>query len=152
MEGSGKTRYMQIGEVAQRTGLTQRTIRYYEERGLLRPPTRMEGGFRLYSEEDVQRLEQIKQLTQLLGFSLNEIRQILDAAEVKSQLRADWDKIDPSERRKRLLHAIEASESQIRLIDHKIEQLGQLRARWAERLERYRALLLELDEVESAAT
>ena len=45
--------YLQIGEVAERTGVTQRTLRFYEEKGLLRPPTRMEGGFRLYSEDDV---------------------------------------------------------------------------------------------------
>ena len=45
--------YLQIGEVAERTGVTQRTLRFYEEKGLLRPPTRMDGGFRLYSEDDV---------------------------------------------------------------------------------------------------
>jgi len=57
--------YLQIGEVAERTGVTQRTLRFYEEKGLLKPPTRMEGGFRLYSEDDVHRVEQIKQLQKL---------------------------------------------------------------------------------------
>ena len=41
--------YLQIGEVAERTGVTQRTLRFYEEKGLLKPPSRLEGGFRLYS-------------------------------------------------------------------------------------------------------
>ena len=47
--------YLQIGEVAERTGVTQRTLRFYEEKGLLKPPSRMDGGFRLYSEADVKR-------------------------------------------------------------------------------------------------
>jgi DNA-binding transcriptional MerR regulator len=59
--------YLQIGEVAERTGVTQRTLRFYEEKGLLKPPSRMEGGFRLYSEDDVRRVEQIKRLQKLLG-------------------------------------------------------------------------------------
>jgi DNA-binding transcriptional MerR regulator len=44
---AGKGPYYRIGEVAERTGLSQRTLRFYEERGLLKPPARMEGGFRL---------------------------------------------------------------------------------------------------------
>jgi len=59
--------YLQIGEVAERLGVTHRTLRFYEEKGLLKPPTRMDGGFRLYSEEDVRRVERIKQLQRLLG-------------------------------------------------------------------------------------
>ena len=57
--------HLQIGEVAGRTKVTQRTLRFYEEKGLLKPPSRMEGGFRLYSEEDITRVEQIKELQQL---------------------------------------------------------------------------------------
>ena len=56
------TARFQIGEVADRTGVTQRALRFYEERGLLRPPERMEGGFRLYSENDVSRIAYIRQL------------------------------------------------------------------------------------------
>ncbi|HEV2121716.1 MAG TPA: MerR family transcriptional regulator, partial [Chloroflexota bacterium] len=54
--------FMQIGEVAHRTGLTQRALRYYESVGLLAPASRMDGGFRLYSEQDVSRLEKIVEL------------------------------------------------------------------------------------------
>ena len=61
---------LQIGEVAERTGVTQRTLRFYEEKGLLRTPTRMDGGFRLYSEEDVKRVEKIRKLQDLLGISV----------------------------------------------------------------------------------
>lgn len=68
---------MQIGEVADRTGLSLRTIRYYEEVGLIRPAARTSGGFRLYSEGDVARLSVIMRMKPL-DFSLDEMRQLLD--------------------------------------------------------------------------
>src|SRR3972149_12206629 len=82
--------HLQIGEVADRTGVTQRTLRFYEERGLLKAPTRMEGGFRIYSEEDVARVELIKQLQSLLGLTLADIKEMVEAEEVKSELRATY--------------------------------------------------------------
>ena len=70
--------HKQIGEVAERTGLSLRTIRYYEEVGLVTPSTRSQGGFRLYSETDVARLELIKRMKPL-DFSLEEMRELLTA-------------------------------------------------------------------------
>lgn len=67
-----------IGEVAERTGLSHRTIRYYEEMGLVVPSARTEGGFRLYSAADVERLQLITPMKPL-GFSIDEIRELLDA-------------------------------------------------------------------------
>lgn len=66
----------QIGEVADRVGLSLRTLRYYEEVGLVEPSERSPGGFRLYGEEDIQRAEFVKQLKPL-DFSLDEIRELL---------------------------------------------------------------------------
>ncbi|WP_246080298.1 MerR family transcriptional regulator [Modestobacter altitudinis] len=68
---------MQIGQVAERTGLSLRTIRWYEETGLVVPTTRSDGGFRLYSDEDVERLEVIKRMKPL-GFSLEEMQELLN--------------------------------------------------------------------------
>lgn len=68
----------QIGEVAERLGLSLRTVRYYEEAGLITPSDRSEGGFRLYSEEDIARLDLIKQMKPL-GFSIQQMRELLDA-------------------------------------------------------------------------
>ncbi|MFD6795179.1 MULTISPECIES: MerR family transcriptional regulator [Prauserella salsuginis group] len=68
--------HMQIGEVAERTGLSLRTIRYYEEVGLAVPSARSQGGFRLYSESDVDRLLLIKRMKPL-GFQLEEMRELL---------------------------------------------------------------------------
>jgi MerR family copper efflux transcriptional regulator len=67
---------MQIGQVAERTGLSLRTIRFYEENGLVIPTARSEGGFRLYSENDVSRLDVIKRMKSL-GFTLEEMRELL---------------------------------------------------------------------------
>jgi DNA-binding transcriptional MerR regulator len=67
---------MQIGEVAERTGLSLRTIRYYEEVGLVVPSARSQGGFRLYTEPDVERLQLIKRMKPL-GFQLEEMRDLL---------------------------------------------------------------------------
>ena len=67
---------MQIGEVAERTGLSLRTIRYYEEVSLVVPSARSQGGFRLYTEPDVQRLGVIMRMKPL-GFQLDEMRELL---------------------------------------------------------------------------
>lgn len=67
---------MQIGEVAERTGLSLRTIRYYEEVGLVVPSARSQGGFRLYTEPDVDRLAVIMRMKPL-GFQLDEMRELL---------------------------------------------------------------------------
>jgi DNA-binding transcriptional MerR regulator len=68
---------LQIGHVAERTGLSLRTIRFYEENGLVVPTARSDGGFRLYSDADVARLEVVKRMKPL-GFSLEEMQQLLD--------------------------------------------------------------------------
>jgi len=67
---------MQIGEVAERIGLSLRTIRYYEEVGLVTPSARTQGGFRLYTEHDAVRLQLVKDMKPL-GFSLDEMRDLL---------------------------------------------------------------------------
>src|SRR3954470_7271518 len=67
---------MQIGEVAERIGLSLRTIRYYEEVGLITPSARSQGGFRLYTEHDASRLQLVKDMKPL-GFSLDEMRDLL---------------------------------------------------------------------------
>jgi DNA-binding transcriptional MerR regulator len=70
--------HKQIGEVAERTGLSLRTIRYYEEVGLVTPSSRSQGGFRQYTEVDVARLEFIKRMKPL-DFSLDQMRELLTA-------------------------------------------------------------------------
>lgn len=136
--------YLQIGEAAERCGLTQRTLRFYEEKGLLKPPTRMEGGFRLYSPEDLERIDRIKQLKELLGFSLAEIKELLDAEDVRLQIRAEWRKdADIAEKAAKIRQAREATLRQLQLVDHKVERLLEFRRSLAERLEKYDQWLRE---------
>lgn len=84
---------MQIGEVAGRTELSLRTIRHYEETGLVIPSARSQGGFRLYTETDVARLMVIRRMKPL-GFTLEQMRDLLDATD---RLDSD-DALDDSER------------------------------------------------------
>ncbi|MFF4150294.1 MerR family transcriptional regulator [Streptomyces sp. NPDC001651] len=72
--------HMQIGEVATRTELSLRTIRHYEETGLVVPSARSRGGFRLYTEADVDRLTVIRRMKPL-GFTLDEMRELLDVTD-----------------------------------------------------------------------
>ncbi|GAA4732313.1 MerR family transcriptional regulator [Isoptericola chiayiensis] len=71
---------MHIGAVADRTGLSLRTLRHYDDVGLLRPSARSDGGFRLYTESDVERLLLIRRMKPL-GFSLEEMADLLDVAD-----------------------------------------------------------------------
>ncbi|WP_184792013.1 MerR family transcriptional regulator [Streptomyces sp. 3211] len=73
-------KHMQIGEVAAGTELSLRTIRHYEETGLVTPFARSQGGFRLYTETDVARLMVIRRMKPL-GFTLDQMRDLLDATD-----------------------------------------------------------------------
>ncbi|MGW6658106.1 MerR family transcriptional regulator [Rhodococcus sp. NPDC055024] len=80
-EHTGQGQNMQIGQVAERTELSIKTIRHYDEVGLVTPSERSAGGFRLYTEADVQRLLVIRRMKPL-GFSLEEMKQLLDSLAV----------------------------------------------------------------------
>ena len=72
---------LQIGQAAQRAGLSLRTVRYYEETGLLEPAKRTDGGFRLYTAAHVDRLALIKRMKPL-GFTVQQMRELLDARDI----------------------------------------------------------------------
>jgi len=142
---------LQIGEVAERTGVTQRTLRFYEEKGLLKPPTRMEGGFRLYSEADIHRVERIKSLQQLLGFTLAEIKEMVNADEVMMQLRAEYrPEAGLTQKRTQLMQAIEVTEHQRELVHQKVAALIDMQTKLEERLEMFHDWRTRLDEAERA--
>ncbi|WP_175411536.1 MerR family transcriptional regulator [Streptomyces sp. TRM64462] len=89
-------RQMQIGEVAERTGLSLRTIRHYEDVGLVTPSARSKGGFRLYTEADVDRLMVVRRMKPL-DFSLEEMRDLL---EITDRIAATDDPPAEEERRR----------------------------------------------------
>lgn len=118
---------MQIGEVAARTGLSLRTIRHYEETGLVTPSARSQGGFRLYTEADVARLMVVRRMKPL-GFTLDQMRDLLDATD-----RLDAGELPASERAA-LLERIRGYERDA------TEQVEKLRAQLA-RAEEFAATL-----------
>ncbi len=144
--------YLQIGEVAERTGVTQRTLRFYEEKGLLRPPTRMDGGFRLYSEDDVKRVEHIRRLQNLLGLSLAEIKEMVEAQEmlreITAQYRPEW---DVAEKKRQLRKAIDVVSQQHGIVSQKAEQMSEMKAQLAERLQTFDRWMAELEHAERKA-
>jgi DNA-binding transcriptional MerR regulator len=126
----------QIGEVAQRTGVTQRALRFYEEKGLLQPPERMEGGFRRYSDDDVTRIEFVTKLQDLLGFTLSEIKEMVEAEELRQQVIASRH-LDPalSARAARAERIIDALQRQLDVVDRKTDALIEMRSELRDRLE-----------------
>ena len=75
------SRLHRIGEVAELVGFSLRAVRYYEEQGLLVPESRTAGGFRLYSDDQIERLSLIKEIKPL-GFTIDETRALLEARDV----------------------------------------------------------------------
>jgi DNA-binding transcriptional MerR regulator len=143
---------LQIGEVAERTGVTQRTLRFYEEKGLLRPPGRMDGGFRLYSEDDVKRVQRIRRLQDLLGTSLADIKEMVDAEEVLRELRAQYrPEAALAEKRRQLDKAIEVTEAQQTIVKQKVKQMRELESQIEERLKLFERWTEELEQMEQQA-
>jgi DNA-binding transcriptional MerR regulator len=127
-----------IEQVATRTGMTKRTLRYYEEIGLLPPTGRTEGNYRRYSEADVQRLERIKKLRDLLGFSLNDIRKLLQDDDEREQIRLAYrQETDAEAKIAQLDRADELIRDQLRMIEQNITGLEQMRQSLLARLEQH---------------
>ena len=88
-----------IGEAAGRAGVTTRTLRYYQELGLLQPSGATPGGNRLYSSADVERLRRILELRDVMGFDLERIRLFLRSEDRLAELRAEARRGPSAERR-----------------------------------------------------
>ena len=112
--------------MAEETGLTPRSIRYYEERGLLRPAGRSEGDYRLYDASDLEQLRFIKGLRDDAGLSIADISQVVEDEESRRRSRAALELTnDPAERRRILLERLASLERLHGRLDAK---LGRLRA------------------------
>ncbi|CAL4858559.1 hypothetical protein MMM2322_00192 [Microbacterium sp. MM2322] len=108
---------MRIGEVAERTELSFRTLRHYDEIGLVTPSARTDGGFRLYTEGDVARILLIRRMKPL-GFTLDEMRELLevvdaieaDAADPQVRARLDGVRAEAAARREKLSRQVEMAD------------------------------------------
>ncbi|HTK10710.1 MAG TPA: MerR family transcriptional regulator [Ktedonobacteraceae bacterium] len=136
-----------IEQVAMRTGMTKRTLRYYEEVGLLPPTERTEGNYRRYSDLDIQLLERIKELRDLLGFSLVDIRVLLTAEEERGQLKAAFKQETDIPTKIAQLERVDALiRQQLTLVEQKISALQTMHAALTARLESHAQTRLALSD------
>ena len=121
------TPLLKIQEVSAETGLTPRSIRYYEEVGLLEPAARSEGAYRLYDASDLERLRTIKELRDEAGFSLAQIGQLLEDEAARERNRERFrTSHDPTERRALIMDARHRVERQIETLEAKAERLAEM--------------------------
>jgi DNA-binding transcriptional MerR regulator len=111
----------------------------------------MEGGFRLYSEDDVARVTQIRRLQDLLGLTLAEIKDMVEAEEVKEELRATYRPDRPLEERiARVTKRVQVTSRQVEIVNTKLAAMCEMQKDLGEKLERAQALLKELEAEKSA--
>ena len=122
---------LRIGEVARRVGTTPRTIRYYEEIGLLPAEGEREAGrHRLYGERDVERLREALRLKELLGVTLDELKELLEAQDARAALRDEWRHGEPgTARRREMLHeSTQLIDRQLELVRRRSDEIAALEA------------------------
>jgi DNA-binding transcriptional MerR regulator len=139
-------RPLRIGEVAELSGTTPRTIRYYEEIGLLdSAPERAQGKHRVYSQADVERVREIIRLRDLLGLTLEQLSQLLEAESARAHLRDELAHTeDPAERRRILEELGVHISNQLELVRGRLGELTQLAAELEEKQVKVRDKISEL--------
>jgi MerR family transcriptional regulator, repressor of the yfmOP operon len=136
---------MRIGQVALRSGVTPRTIRYYEELGLLPTSDREHGKHRTYTESDIERLKEVTRLRDLLGLSLDELRAVVLAEAARADARSRYRESEsPEERRAALEEALPHLELQIGLVRRRAAELKELENDLVDRRRRALRALREL--------
>jgi DNA-binding transcriptional MerR regulator len=136
---------MRIGELAKRAGLTTRTLRYWEEFGLVKPTDHRFSGERLYSRAELERVVHIRELQELLGLTLAEIRIVLESEDAVERARsARQAGASPSRRVALLEKAIEAHSRLIERMDDRLARIAAFRDEWVQKGERMRERSEEL--------
>ncbi len=141
-----RERPMRIGEVAELTGTTPRTIRYYEEIGLLGPETgREHGKHRCYTQADVDRVREVLRLRDLLGLTLEQLSQLVDAETARAEIRRELGETDDPQRQRDLLEqAREHIAGQLELVKRRITELKALEGELADKQRRVAERLSDL--------
>ena len=128
---------LRIGEIAERSDVTPRTIRYYEELGLLPRSEREQGKHRVYTEADVERLCELTRLRDLLGLSLDELRSMITAEDGRADIRRRFHETDSREEQLALLdETLPHIETQLALVRRRLSALQELETELAERRKR----------------
>jgi DNA-binding transcriptional MerR regulator len=118
-----------IGEAATRLGVSERSLRYYQQIGLLTPSGRTPGGLRRYSEADLERVHRIRELQTLLGFNLDEIKAQLESEDRLAAVKAEYrdEATDPVRRRELLEQALAVRDQLRAVVEAKIAGLERVR-------------------------
>ena len=149
-EASAKARLLRIHEAAAEVGLTPRSVRYYEEIGLLTPAARSLGDYRLYDDTDLERLRFIKGLRDDAGFSLAEIARLLEDEAARERSHAAYHATtDPAERARILRDRLVRYDHQIEMLRTKIDRLGVMVGETEARRDR---TIVRLDELPASET
>jgi MerR family transcriptional regulator, repressor of the yfmOP operon len=146
---AGATTALRIGEVARLVGTTPRTIRYYEEIGLLEGGgTRVSGQHRLYGEREVEHLRDALRLKELLGISLDELKALLEAEEARAALRDEWQSgvPDAARRREMLTESLGHLDRQLALVRRRRDEIAALESELAGKRRRVAGRLRELED------
>lgn len=128
-----------IDEVTKQVGLTKRTLRYYEEIGLIHPPERSEGNIRLYTDEDIERIKRIVEAKEVLGITLQEMQHFLSLKERMEQRRNS----DNPRDREVIQEIKDMLEKQVQTLDTKMKQMERVKAELEDSLERATRFLEE---------
>jgi MerR family transcriptional regulator, repressor of the yfmOP operon len=139
---------LRIGDVARLAGTTPRTIRYYEEIGLLPAPSARErGAHRTYAEEDVERLADLLRLKDLLGLSLEELKALVEAEDARASLRREWETgvEDPVRRRQILNESLGHIGRQLDLVRRRRDEIATLESELLAKRKRVRSRLGDLE-------
>ncbi len=138
---------LRIGEVAELTGTTPRTIRYWEEVGLLGAESRREGGkHRTYTRAEVQRVSEIVRLRDLLGLSLEQLSSLLEAESARAHLREELRHTEsPAERRRILSELLAHISGQLELVQGRLTELTELATELEDKQSLVRERISELE-------
>ncbi|MBG9771550.1 MerR family transcriptional regulator [Brevibacillus laterosporus] len=128
--------FFKIDEVTKQVGVTKRTLRYYEEIGLIKPPIRTEGKIRLYSSEDVRDIKKILEAREVLGFSLTELQHFIS-------LKEEMDQAYEKEDEQASIHADRLHE----LFEQQVDMLTEKMRRMESFRQDLQHMLLEIDKL-----
>jgi DNA-binding transcriptional MerR regulator len=140
---------LKIGDVARLAGVTPRTIRYYEEIGLLpAPDSREPGTHRTYAQSDVERLTELIRLKSLLGISLDGLKDLVAAEDHRAELRREWHEgVEDPIRRREIMESLDRHASrQLELVRARRDEIAALEAELLARRKRIRRLTRELED------
>ena len=135
---------VRIGTVARRLGLSERTLRYYEEVGLVSPAQHQPGASRRYCESDIARIARVREMQELLGFNLDDIRAIMGAEDRLNAIRDEYRAITDQGRQRRLIESAYHELTEMReVVAAKVARLTDFLDELDQRIARHRARLDE---------